>query len=428
MIANTLKRLRFNTTAMPGCGNSDALGSVQEDQSREIDRLLEGGFRGGKFPEGLQARYKEEHVTQRQKGLAIRGLLSIVLFNIFLLPDLFMVPDVFDLALKMRLLVFTTGTILGVYLIMRLQSGYAREWVTTGVGLAAAAVNLHICLSSKDEFAGPYLVSMLPIILFSNAVAQMRFFPALVMDVAILLMFGFGVWMLANPDNLPMLLSAALTLASASVFTLYSCYTLERDERQNWLLRLREKVTMHELERANRHLDQVSRMDILTEVANRRHFDEYLQLAWERARHDGSEISLMMIDVDHFKSYNDRYGQPTGDDCLKDVAATLKRRLREPGDLIARFGGEEFIAVLVDTPLVAATIAAERARKGVENLNRSHAASPTHESVTVSIGVACLRPNSPHASPPQLIAAADEALYQAKSHGRNRIFAFATAD
>lgn len=404
------------------------LSPVQAEESREIDRLLEKGFRGLKFPDALEARYAEDHAEQRLKILVSSGMLVTLLFNWFLMSDNLMVPDVFDLSLRLRLFIFTPCTILGIYLITKLPSVQAREWLAMGTGLIASALNLFVCLSSKDVMAGPYLVSMVPIVMFSNSVAQMRFFPALLMDSAILLLFGYGAWVLAAPHNMPILLSAGFTLISATVFTLYGCYTLERDERQNWLLHLREKVLLQELELANKHLDTVSRSDLLTEVANRRHFDEYLQLVWERARLDGSDISLMMIDVDHFKSYNDRYGHPEGDECLREVAATLKRRLRRPGDLIARFGGEEFIAVLAGTPLTTAASAAERVRKGVENLNRLHATSPTHAVVTVSIGVACLRPNAPHASPAQLIAAADEALYQAKSRGRNRVFAFGTND
>lgn len=405
-----------------------SLSPVQADEAREIDRLLEKGFRGLKFPGALEVRYANDHAAQRLKILVSSGMLVTLLFNWFLLSDNLMVPDVFELSLKLRLFIFTPVTILGIYILTKLPSAQLREWLVISTGLIASALNLFICLSSKDPFAGSYLVSMVPIIMFSNSVAQMRFFPALVMDSAILLMFGYGAWALVTDHNLPILLSAGFTLTSASVFTLYGCYTLERDERQNWLLHLREKVLLQELKRANLHLDTVSRSDLLTEVANRRHFDEHMQLVWERARVDGSEISLMMIDVDHFKSYNDRYGHPEGDECLKEVAATLKRRLRRPGDLIARFGGEEFIAVLAGTPLTTAASAAERVRKGVESLNRLHAGSPTHAVVTVSIGVACLRPNAPHASPAQLIAAADEALYQAKSRGRNRVFAFGTND
>jgi diguanylate cyclase (GGDEF)-like protein len=401
---------------------------VDSSESREVDRLLEQGFPWLRFPAALEARFNQDNADRRLKILVVSGMLVVLLFNWYLLSDSLMVPDVFELSLKLRLFVFTPATIVGIYLITKLPWARLREWLATGTGLVAAGVNVALCLSSKDALAGPYLMNMMPIVLFSNSVAQMRFFPALVMDALILLAFCAGAVQLATPDNLPILLSAGLTLTSAIVFTLYGCYTLERDERRNWLLHLRERLLLTELETANTHLDALSRSDLLTEVANRRHFDEYLQRVWEQARADGSEIALMMIDVDHFKAYNDRYGHPEGDACLKEIAATLKRRLRRPGDLIARFGGEEFIAVLAGTPLTTAASAAERVRKGVEHLNRLHATSPTHAVVTVSIGVACLKPNSPHASPAQLIAAADEALYQAKSRGRNRVFAFGTQD
>jgi diguanylate cyclase (GGDEF)-like protein len=131
----------------------------------------------------------------------------------------------------------------------------------------------------------------------------------------------------------------------------------------------------------------------------------------------------MMIDVDHFKAYNDRYGHPVGDACLKAVATALKRRLREPGDLLARYGGEEFIAVLAGTSLQTARGAAERIRRGIEGLNLLHATSSTHAVVTVSIGVATLTPADEGATTTRLISAADEALYQAKQGGRNRVVA-----
>lgn len=131
----------------------------------------------------------------------------------------------------------------------------------------------------------------------------------------------------------------------------------------------------------------------------------------------------MMIDVDHFKAYNDRYGHPVGDACLRAVAGALKRRLRGPGDLIARYGGEEFIAVLGGTSLPTVRGAAERIRRGIEGLNLLHATSSTHEVVTVSIGVATMNPSADGATITRLISAADTALYQAKDGGRNRVVA-----
>ena len=128
-----------------------------------------------------------------------------------------------------------------------------------------------------------------------------------------------------------------------------------------------------------------------------------------------------MMDVDHFKAYNDHYGHPKGDTCLQQIAALLRRQLRRPGDLVARFGGEEFVAVLHDTALPQAVAAAERVRAGVQQLGLPHAASPTGAQVTISIGVSSLLPQASADGPPALIAASDAALYQAKSQGRNQV-------
>lgn len=400
---------------------------VQAAESRQIDLLLEKGFPWLRFPQTLELRFQQDCAAQRLRALLINGVLVAVFFNWMLVSDWHMVPDVFDQALKLRLFAFTPATIACLALLIFMPSPLLREWSTVLWGVGATAINLYVCMASQDPYAPSYLISFVPIVVFANSVTRMRFYPALVLDAVVLGMYAKGVS--AFPElSLPVMIPATLTLISAIVFTLYGCYTLERDERQNWLLHLRESLLLQELEQANAHLDAVSRTDMLTELANRRHFDEYLQKVWELARQDGSEISLMMIDVDHFRAYNERYGHLEGDACLKDIADILKRRLRRPGDLIARFGGEEFIVVLADTPLTTAANAAERVRQGIEGMHRLHATSPTQPVVTVSIGVSCLRPNTPHASALQLISAADEALYQAKSRGRNRVFAFGTND
>jgi diguanylate cyclase (GGDEF)-like protein len=398
---------------------------VQAAQSQEIDALLNRSWRQLRFPDALETRFQEDCAPQRLRSLLINGVLVSFIFNWLLWSDWQMVPDVFDLALKLRLFVFTPWTIACLFFAVLIPSNAFREWATFVWGTAATSISWYVCTSSQDVLAGPYLVSFVPVVMFANVVARMRFTQALLMDLIVLLAFFTGWW--ATPAASPIIMvPAALVILTTIVFSLYSGYTHERDERQNWLLLLRETLLMQELEKAHERLDTVSRIDQLTEVSNRRHFDTFLQHVWDRAKEDGVEISLMMIDVDHFRAYNDRYGHTEGDACLKEVAATLKRRLRRPGDLIARFGGEEFIAVLVGTPLATAASAAERVRKGIENLNRLHATSTTHSVVTVSIGVASLRPNAPHANPAQLISAADEALYQAKSRGRNRVFAFGT--
>ncbi len=400
---------------------------VRSAQAQRIDELLAGGAVWLSFPEDLEHQFQQDNADRRLRWVVITGMLVAIISNWMLLPDLLMVPDTFDLAVRLRLFAFTPLVLVSIFISSRLSLPWLREWGMLIPGLLSTGTTAFLSWQSQDSLSGPYLVSLIPIVVFANSVAHMRFRPALVMDACVLLMY-FGVWA-GKPDApLAIMLPATLTLLSSMTFTLYGCYAMERDARRNWLLRQRETCLLGELEQANADLDAMSRSDMLTQVANRRHFDEYLLHIWERARMEGSEVALMMIDVDHFKAYNDRYGHPEGDACLKDVAATLKRRLRRPGDLIARFGGEEFIAVLAGTSLEVALGAAERVRKGVENLNRLHAKSPTHAVVTVSVGVASLRPHSPHATPAQLISAADEALYQAKARGRNRVCAFGTHD
>jgi diguanylate cyclase (GGDEF)-like protein len=171
-------------------------------------------------------------------------------------------------------------------------------------------------------------------------------------------------------------------------------------------------------ERANRRLDQLARFDMLTDVANRRHFDEFLTLAWGRARHDGQPISLLMMDLDHFKAYNDSQGHQQGDACLQLVAATIKACLRAPTDLLARYGGEEFVAILTQTQAAEAHVVAERIRLAVDALHIPHDKAPLGH-VTISIGVASTCPGSGLQEATKLIDWADGALYAAKSMGRN---------
>ncbi|WP_290877208.1 diguanylate cyclase, partial [Aquabacterium sp.] len=398
-------------------------GDVGPSDSEAIDALIRSGQIGLRFPPSLEARFQLDSSPERMRKIVVSGLLVTVLFNVFLLSDWFMVPDQFDLALRLRLLCFSPLVLAGLLLLVRVRSWRLREGLTAVSGITASAISAWICHVSTDVLAPAYLVGLAMIVLFSNSVAQMRFWPALWMDMVVLGLFVLCA--IHKPEApLALLLPIGLVLVSTTVFTLYACFTQETDERRHWLMRLRERLLMSELGEANEHLHKVSRSDMLTGVANRHHLDEFMARIWASAREDGREVSVMMIDIDHFKAYNDRYGHLEGDACLKEVASALKRRLRRPDDLIARFGGEEFIVVLSGTPLSTAVAAAERVRKSIEGLNRLHSASTTHAIVTVSIGVACLKPNAPHATVTQLIAAADEALYLAKQGGRNRVLAF----
>jgi len=174
-----------------------------------------------------------------------------------------------------------------------------------------------------------------------------------------------------------------------------------------------------ELERANRMLQSLSYVDALTGVPNRRHFDELLDQEWRRALRDESAMSVILIDVDLFKAFNDNYGHQSGDDCLKHVAVEVSGVLRRGGDLAARYGGEEFGVVLPGTEGPGALVVAEDMRRRVEGLKIAHRGSP-FKVVTISLGVKAMRPG-PQDSLETILAAADRALYRAKETGRNRV-------
>lgn len=172
------------------------------------------------------------------------------------------------------------------------------------------------------------------------------------------------------------------------------------------------------LAQANSKLEALARIDGLTQVANRRSFDEMFQKEWNRMQREKKPLSLILGDVDFFKKFNDSYGHQAGDDCLRTVAAALKGVVRRPGDLVARYGGEEFVILLPDTPEEGAMMLAEEARKAVEAIGLPHEAS-TMNMVTLSLGVATASPTK-DIDPKTLIEAADKGLYKAKEAGRNR--------
>ncbi len=173
------------------------------------------------------------------------------------------------------------------------------------------------------------------------------------------------------------------------------------------------------LEASNQRLAQQSTMDELTGLANRRRFDQALVTEWQRAARSGTPLSLLMVDIDHFKQYNDNYGHVAGDECLRRVAGVLEHCVRRAGEMVARYGGEEFVMLLPGADMAHACETAEKCLQLMQKEIVPHVASPTADQVTFSIGVACLLPDVT-LEPSTLVNAADTAMYRAKSGGRAR--------
>jgi two-component system chemotaxis family response regulator WspR len=219
---------------------------------------------------------------------------------------------------------------------------------------------------------------------------------------------GANDYMVKLPDKLELL--ARVRYHSAAHIS-----RLQRDQAFRFL-----RESQKNLADANIELQKLAALDGLTGIANRRRFDEYMAVEWQRGQRERQPLSLLLCDVDFFKIYNDSFGHLSGDLCLKKTAAVLTEHLKRPADLAARYGGEEFAIVLPDTMLEGALKLANSCVQHLEKLAIESPQAAPFGVVTMSIGVASVVP-SPHSSIEQLIESADRALYAAKKAGRNRV-------
>jgi len=210
------------------------------------------------------------------------------------------------------------------------------------------------------------------------------------------------------------------SLALALLLAIFAGYRYRMRRMRSLADRLQSLVEERTatLERLNQELQRLTATDGLTGVANRRRFDEALEQEWRRGIRSAASLACVMIDIDHFKAFNDLNGHLQGDACLRQIAQALAITTKRAGDIVARYGGEEFAVVLPATSLANARLVAEQLRTIVAALRIPHEASTTGPHVTISLGVASLVPKH-GVAPATLVAAADRALYQAKRSGRN---------
>jgi diguanylate cyclase (GGDEF)-like protein len=187
----------------------------------------------------------------------------------------------------------------------------------------------------------------------------------------------------------------------------------------NLAIALQQSELYQKLQQAKQQLELLAKIDALTHVANRRRFDEYVQQQWQRLTRDQKPLSLILCDIDQFKSYNDTYGHPAGDTCLVKIARAITNAVQYPADLVARCGGEEFAIILPNTTATGAVEVARRIQEQIAQLQIYHPSSNVKNFVTVSLGIASTVPCE-NTFPSELIAKADTALYQAKQQGRDR--------
>jgi diguanylate cyclase (GGDEF)-like protein len=231
----------------------------------------------------------------------------------------------------------------------------------------------------------------------------MLFFAALRSSLVIFIAYAIGAPLMNLPQD--QAVYNFVVLLCSNIVGATVCYALEKVHRTNYL--------------EARLLTEMACRDGLTGIYNRRMLDEHLEKVWQQAGRERVSVALLLVDIDHFKAYNDYYGHQAGDECLKHVAKTLAYCARRPLDFTARYGGEEFAIVLYNARRDYVEDISRRIQASMERLALRHPASPISQHLTVSIGAACVLP-APERSQYGFIQLADEALYDAKGAGRNR--------
>jgi diguanylate cyclase (GGDEF)-like protein len=287
--------------------------------------------------------------------------------------------------------------------------------------LTCASIILILELSHHPNVVH-YHTGIILIVMFGNIVVRLRFWHAFSVSWLTFLLYVLTVSRIA-PMPPSVMINSSVVLFSAIIISLIANYQMENDLRWNYLRNLLMEIETIRLEKAKDELERLSSADVLTGLANRRLFDTFLDREWRMGIRYRTQLSLLFLDVDDFKAYNDHYGHQAGDICLQKIAAVINECVCRPHDLCARYGGEEFIVLLPNTSLESTLDVAEKIRKSVELENIPHAYALVKPYVTISIGIASMIPQA-GLNQNLLVEMADKALYNAKKFGKNQIQLF----
>ncbi|MFP5440795.1 MAG: diguanylate cyclase domain-containing protein [Gammaproteobacteria bacterium] len=389
---------------------------------REIDRLesvAASGYRLLRFPGDLEREFAADfslRYLDYRRRVALLTLLAIIAAGIF---DVLLVHGELDSALLLRYGLVTP-------LVLAVVAFSRSRWFP---GLQQASLSLLTLLIAgllfglmrlgDQTLVLAYSPGFLLVAVFAGMLLHLRFWLALflVLAVGVAYVTFLAYW---RPQPTEIVVVYTIFYATASTMALFAGYGIEHAARRQFLQSRLLALKQNELELANRQLQELVDQDGLTGIANRRHFEAHLAGEWSRALRGGYPLSLLMIDLDYFKKYNDTYGHQAGDDCLIVVGSVLRAHSQRSGDVAARYGGEEFAMILPATGREDAEELGWRIVRDIVAYRIPHKASPVSAVMTASIGVATVVP-SPLLTARDLVAAADEALYLAKANGRNRV-------
>lgn len=390
-----------------------------ETIAKANESLKRGGLRLLRFPETLESAFKEFYYTNTLKHVRIALLTGMFLFALFGLVDMQLLPADRNHMWFIRYVVVCpviTAGLAFTYLHRLRQFMQPVLWSVMLTGsLGIVAMVYFDPLPAKNY----YYSGILLLVMGAFTFVSLRFYYAVIWAVTTVLAYEL-VANFATRTDVNNIVQNTFSIVATVIIGSFSNCLMENYLRRDFLNTILLEHENRQLQRASEELRDLSISDALTTLGNRRHFDLMLDQEWMRGMRSATPISLVLIDIDYFKNYNDSYGHQAGDECIRLVAQKVRGVAKRPGDTSARYGGEEFALLLADTDAADAVTIAEICRECVQSLHIPHMQSTVCDVVTISAGVATIVPNG-ETSRKALIEAADKALYRAKSGGRNRV-------
>jgi len=395
-----------------------------EQQINRYKQLLSSGTRDLKFPEDIEIGYKEHSNTNFIKSSRVILPFGILVYLAFGFSDFALGEEQADTLWLIRVIISATMLVGLALLFNHKVIHWVIELATLGITVIGLSIVLFIYML-EEPYSYAYHLGLVPwqvfILITLRSYLRAITVSSLIVFICYILIAYSKSFAPYQPeiDRLIYIMLPLFTLFWGLLIAMgiYLGYQIERSSRIDYIQNRLLSIDAQRLTLLSEELHLLSTTDSLTGLANRRHFESCFDLEWRRAVRTQDSIALIMIDIDYFKKYNDLYGHQAGDECLRIVCSSLQSYAQRSGELVVRYGGEEFVILLPRMTLASAQHIAENMCRKVRALNITHADSNV-KNVTISIGVTAMIPNQ-NDDDESLLRDADRALYQAKANGRN---------
>ena len=384
-----------------------------------LESLLKKKFFALIFPKQIELEFLQYYQTRFINQLRVAMMIGLVAVIGFHAAEYWFLNEQQELLLLERDFLLAPILLFGSIFILSNRYPKTHQLFLSSFTLVFGASLVYMLQMVPSELDVLYFSGIFLLVAYSLTLSRMRFWYATGTSIGLALIYSICMAFLEMAEMREMQIFGFGYLL-AIVICLATNYLMERGVRFHYLQARLLVIKSETLKLMNQELKNIASIDGLTQIANRRTFDQHIETEWSRGQRLETPLSLLLIDIDYFKQFNDTYGHQRGDACLVKLASIFSTFTRRPGDLVARYGGEEFVLLLPATEQEHAVQVANMLKTAVEKLNIQHEKSKEYGKVTISIGLSCLIPTK-ETSIRDLIQLADEALYSAKNGGRNQV-------